>query len=278
MIHHLNPALTTPRPVDVLVVGAGGTGSQVVTALAQMHHALTSLDHPGLQVTVLDDDTVSLSNIGRQWFFKADLGQAKAEVLVNRCNLTLGTSWKAVRGKLSASDRVAHALVIGCVDTRESRYAIMRAMEEGIRGRSYWLDFGNRRYDGQVILGEVSRARRKTNEPDKLPHVGELFPEAIDPSAVDPDEGPSCSLAEALRKQSLFINRTLVAHGMGMLWELLHTGQIDYHGVWVNLKTGRSSSLAVDPIAWERFGYGRQKAQIRKSKMRAKTKDAASAA
>lgn len=268
MIHHLNSALATPRPVDVLVVGAGGTGSQVVTALAQMHHALTSLDHPGLQVTVLDDDTVSLSNIGRQWFFKADLGQSKAEVLVNRCNLTLGTSWRAVRGKLSASDRVAHALVIGCVDTRESRYAIMRAMEEGIRGRSYWLDFGNRRYDGQVILGEVSRARRKTNEPDKLPHVGELFPEAIDPSAVDPDEGPSCSLAEALRKQSLFINRTLVAHGMGMLWELLHTGQIDYHGVWVNLKTGRSSSLAVDPAAWERFGYGRQKAQIRKSKMR----------
>lgn len=274
MIHHLNPALATPRPVDVLVVGAGGTGSQVVTALAQMHHALTSLDHPGLQVTVLDDDTVSLSNIGRQWFFKADLGQSKAEVLVNRCNLTLGTSWKAVRGKLSASDRVAHALVIGCVDTRESRYAIMRAMEEGIRGRSYWLDFGNRRYDGQVILGEVSRARRKTNEPDKLPHVGELFPEAIDPSAVDPDEGPSCSLAEALRKQSLFINRTLVAHGMGMLWELLHTGQIDYHGVWVNLKTGRSSSLAVDPAAWERFGYGRQKVQIRKSKMRKERKAA----
>ena len=100
MIHHLNSALATPRPVDVLVVGAGGTGSQVVTALAQMHHALTSLDHPGLQVTVLDDDTVSLSNIGRQWFFKADLGQSKAEVLVNRCNLTLGTSWKAVRGKL----------------------------------------------------------------------------------------------------------------------------------------------------------------------------------
>lgn len=277
MIHHIHSALATPRPVDVLVVGAGGTGSQVVTALAQMHHALTSLDHPGLQVTVLDDDTVSLSNIGRQWFFKADLGQSKAEVLVNRCNLTLGTSWRAVRGKLSASDRVAHALVIGCVDTRESRYAIMRAMEEGIRGRSYWLDFGNRRYEGQVVLGEVSRARRKTNEPDKLPHVGELFPEAIDPSAVDAEEGPSCSLAEALRKQSLFINRTLVAHGMGMLWELLHTGQIDYHVVWVNLKTGRSSSLAVDPAAWERFGYGRKKAQIRKSKMRAKKKAALAA-
>ena len=102
-----------------------------------------------------------------------------------------------------------------------------------------------------------------------MPHVGELFPEIIDPKVVDPDEGPSCSLAEALTKQSLFINRTLVAHGMAMLWELLHTGEIDHHGVFVNLKTGRANSLAVDPKAWARFGYGRQKTHFRANKKQA---------
>jgi len=86
---------------------------------------------------------------------------------------------------------------------------------------------------------------------------------------VDPEEGPSCSLAEALTRQSLFINRTLVAHGMAMLWELLHAGSIDHHGVFVNLKTGRTNPLPVDPKAWERFGYGRIKTKIRMRDMQA---------
>lgn len=264
MIHHLNARCATTTPLAVLVVGAGGTGSQVVTALAQMHHALTQLGHPGLDVTVIDDDTVSEANVGRQWFFASDVGQFKAEVLVSRVNMTIGTRWKAACCKIGASDRLPHPLVVGCVDTRMARFNIMRAIEEGTIGSSYYLDFGNRRYDGQVVLGEVSRARRKTNDPTKLPHVGELFPEVIDPNVVDPDEGPSCSLAEALTKQSLFINRTLVAHGMAMLWELLHTGQLDHMGVFVNLRTGRSTPLPVDPKAWERYDYGKTKSHFRR--------------
>jgi sulfur-carrier protein adenylyltransferase/sulfurtransferase len=269
MKHHLCKDLATNRPIKVLVVGAGGTGSQVITALAQMNHALRSLDHHGLDVTVVDDDTVSEANVGRQWFFKSDIGQFKADVLVNRINMTLGTRWKASACKISASHRVDDQIVIGCVDTRQARYNIMRAMEEGCSGLSYWLDFGNRSHDGQVILGQVSHARRKTNPDSKLPHVGELFPEIIDPKIVDKDEGPSCSLAEALTKQSLFINRTLVSHGMAMLWELLHTGVIEHHGVFVNLKTGKTNALDVDPKAWERFGYGKAKKRIRIRKKQA---------
>lgn len=268
MIHRLDAELATGKSVRVAVVGAGGTGSQVITALAQMHHALRSLEHPGLDVTVIDDDVVSPSNVGRQWFFSSDVGMPKARVLVNRVNMTLGTNWQSAVVRLSASDKLDARLVIGCVDTRVARFNIMRALEEGCVGSAYWLDFGNRRYDGQVILGQVTRARRKTNAETKLPHAGELFPDIIDPNVIDPDEGPSCSLAEALTKQSLFINRTLVGHGMAMLWELLHTGQIEYHGVFVNLKTGRANSLPVDPIAWERFGYGRLKTHFRKRKPR----------
>lgn len=271
MLHHLNKALASGRPIETLVVGAGGTGSQVITALAQMHHALTTLGHGGFNVTVVDDDIVSEANVGRQWFFRSDVGQYKAEVLVNRVNMTLGTQWQASNSKVTASSRLTHDLVIGCVDTRAARFAIMRGMEEGCISMGYWLDFGNRRFDGQVILGQVSRARRKSNPPEKLPHAGELFPEIINPTIVDPDEGPSCSLAEALTKQSLMINRTLVAHGMAMLWELLHTGEIDHHGVFVNLKTGRTNPLPVDPKAWARFGYGATKTRFRKREMQAVT-------
>jgi PRTRC genetic system ThiF family protein len=251
------------------VVGAGGTGSQVITALAQMHHALRCLGRGGFQVTLVDDDIVSEANVGRQWFFRSDVGQYKAEVLVNRVNLTLCTAWHASNSKITASSRVNQQLVIGCVDTRRARFAILRAMEESGPSMAYWLDFGNRRSDGQVVLGQVTKARRKTNPPDKLPHVGELCPEIVNPKIQDPDEGPSCSLAEALTKQSLMINRTLVAHGMAMLWELFHTGEIDHHGVFVNLKTGRTNPLPVDPKTWARFGYGTTKARFREREMQA---------
>lgn len=251
------------RPVTVALVGAGGTGSQVITALAQMHHALVKLGHPGgFRVTVIDDDRVSEANIGRQWFFPADLGQFKADVLVNRVNMTMGTAWESSPTRVMASSVLNYDLVIGAVDTRSARFSIVRAMERAGGGESYYADFGNRATDGQFILGQVSSSNRKLNG-DKLPHVGELFPEVIDAKVVDPDEGPSCSLAEALQKQSLFINRTLVSHGMAIIWQLFWKQEIAHHGIFLNLVTGRTSSLQVDPKVWERFGYGEAKTHYR---------------
>lgn len=254
------------RVVKVAVIGAGGTGSQVLLMLAQMAHALTALGHPGFDVSVFDDDTVSTTNIGRQMFFPADVGQSKAHVLVNRINLTMNTSWHAHQSRINASDRLAYDLVIGCVDTRLARFNIMRAIELGTLGSTYWLDFGNRKDSGQAILGQVTRSGRKTNRPDKLPHVGELFPEVIDPKIVDPDEGPSCSLAEALERQSLFVNRGVAVHGMNLLWELFRHGEISHHGIFVDLKTNTTRPVPVDQAFWKRMGYGVEKRHFRKRK------------
>ena len=52
-IHYTDQYLLNPyHPVTVFVIGAGGTGSQVVTGLARMGMALQALGHPGLHVTV----------------------------------------------------------------------------------------------------------------------------------------------------------------------------------------------------------------------------------
>lgn len=248
----------------------------MITALAQMHYALLKLGHPGgLDVTVVDDDRVSEANIGRQWFFPADVGYFKSDVLVNRTNMTLGTQWQSERARVTASSKMTCDLVIGAVDTRKARFSIMRAMERSSAGPGYYLDFGNGKYHGQAILGQVVKAGRKTNG-DTLPHVGELFPEVMDQKIVDPDEGPSCSLAEALGKQSLFINRTLVSHGMAMLWDLFWQHKISYHGVFINLSTGKTSSLAVDKEAWRRFGYDERKTHYRANKNPCKAEKPAS--
>lgn len=262
MKHLLAPVLRT-REVVVHVIGAGGTGSQVLTALAQFDHAIRALGHPGFRVTVVDPDRVSDANVGRQMFYPTDIGAYKAEILVHRINLAMGTRWDAVPAKLAASDRLASDIVLGCVDTRAARFAILRAIERAGGGLTYWLDFGNSRDSGQVVLGQVSRGGRKRNPPDKLPHVGELFPETVDPSLDAKDDGPSCSLAQALEKQSLFVNRAVTVHGMNLLWRLFRYGEIEDHGAFVNLATGHTRPIPVDPEFWARLGYGPIKRRIR---------------
>ena len=257
MIHHTNPKLLQ-RQVRITVVGAGGTGSQILTGLAQLHTAMLSLGHPGgLHVTVWDNDLVSMANVGRQMFFPSDVGMPKATILVHRINMTMGMNWNAVIERIGSNSRrngQADDIVIGCVDNRAGRAAILEHCKTGGAAETYYLDIGNREDDGQVVLGVVYRNYKK-NDADRLPHVADLFPEIIDAKADDQDDAPSCSLAEALEKQSLFINRGVSLWALNLLWQMFRYGQIEHHGVFINLKTGRSNPLPVDPEVWKRFGY-----------------------
>lgn len=52
-VHYIHNYLLAPQhPVTVNVIGAGGTGSQVITNLARLDVTLRALNHPGLYVTV----------------------------------------------------------------------------------------------------------------------------------------------------------------------------------------------------------------------------------
>ena len=98
MPHLQLPEPWLERPVRVLLIGAGGTGSHLFGALMALDHALRALGHPGrLHVTVYDPDRVTAANLGRQAFWPADVGQNKAVTLVQRANLTLGLDWVGCR-------------------------------------------------------------------------------------------------------------------------------------------------------------------------------------
>ena len=56
-------------------------------------------------------------------------------------------------------------------------------------------------------------------------------------------DGPSCSLAEALERQDLFINSTLAQLGCGILWKMFRNGVIEHNGLYLNLDT-----MKVNPI------------------------------
>jgi PRTRC genetic system ThiF family protein len=283
MIHYVHqPFLDPVHPIMITLIGAGGTGSQVLGCLARMSYALQGLGHPGFHVMVMDSDVVTKANLGRQLFARSDVGQNKAAVLTSRINRFFGTGWdslpEAFDFKLCSSlqkDNGDHKvisrtnLVISCVDSGKARLeiwhgikAIMSTMaRSGEDGLKYWLDFGNMQKTGQVILGtvaEVPQPKSSSQTTSYLPCVPELFPNLHD--LDEEDQGPSCSLGEALAKQDLFINSTLANLGTALLWKLFRESRIQQHGLFLNLETLQTHPLPVCPDTWQRFGVTLPKA------------------
>ncbi len=225
--------------VRVALVGCGGVGSQVLTGLARLHTAMLALGHPGgLEVTAYDNDTVSVSNVGRQLFSPADVGQNKAFLLIHRINTFFGLNWDAVPVRFG-SERYTnnYDVIISCVDTKQSRRDIKKIAE---KQRCYWLDTGNDVATGQVVLGCYS-----CNKEEHLPSVVEMFPEILDES-IPEDNTPTCSLAEALESQDLFIGQSVATFALQMLWSLFRNGQVNHHGYFINLKEGMVLPMKIE--------------------------------
>jgi PRTRC genetic system ThiF family protein len=237
------------RAVNVRVIGAGGTGSYVLYGLLKQHKAMRAWGHPaGLSVTLQDGDVVSSANPVRTPFTDSEVGLKKATVLVSRVNAFGGVHWKAVTRAFGPRDTLrGEDIVIGCVDTRAARKVIEAA---ALRAGSvaYHLDFGNSADSGQFVLGQPASPVNAGAEL-RLPTAAELFPEITD-RALDHDDGPSCSAAEALDRQHPFINETLATLGLAMLCRLFRYGSIKHHGGVVNLADGVCSEIPVDPSVW----------------------------
>jgi PRTRC genetic system ThiF family protein len=279
MKHPLPPRYVEDR-IEIALAGCGGNGSQVLSGLARLHAALIALGHRGLHVTAFDPDTVTAANVGRQLFSTGDVGQNKARVLVNRINCYYGLDWRAM-----ASTRVdGHfKFLISCVDTIKSRQELSKLAADFwldlgntnkkgqvILGQTaamyrrtehlYHPDkYANEEEDEAGVLdddeehGVVHRRRRRAASrrkvvpqapPDRLPTVLDIFPELKRKNARE-DTAPSCSLAEALGRQDLFINQTVATFALQLLWQFIRQGGLDIHGYFINLESGKVTPLPI---------------------------------
>lgn len=260
-VHFTDKYLLNPQhPVTVNVIGAGGTGSQVLTCLARLDVSLRALGHPGLWVTVYDPDEVTEANLGRQLFGHSDLGINKAQCLVTRINRFFGNTWRAVpriypvNEKTINRDDIAN-VTMTCTDNVKSRIDLWKVLKSIRNYRNtdhnsplYWIDLGNAQSYGQVLLGTIPAQieQPKSKIYKTVSHL-KVITEYIDYQEVkEKDSGPSCSLAEALEKQDLFINSTLAQLGCNLLWKMFREGILEYQGLFLNLET-----MKVNPIKIE---------------------------
>lgn len=256
--HYTEASLLSPQhPVTIYLIGCGGTGSQVLNNLARTHKALTALGHPGFHVTVFDNDIVTEANLGRQLFAHSELGLNKATALVTRVNRFFGLQWNAIprlydlkEGKIScnilitAVDKVAIRKQIGKL--YEFKHVATKGHDH--RGSElknyYWMDLGNSKSSGQIVLGTrgmITQPTKTQNTVHTLPCITEMFPDLQ--KHEDKDQTPSCSLAEALDKQDLFINSIIAQYAVNIIWKMFREASIQYHGLYINLQ-----NLTTNPI------------------------------
>lgn len=257
--------INPPHPISINVIGCGGTGSQVLSSLARMHSALRALGHPGFFIRAIDPDKVSAANMGRQLFSQADIDSYKCMALIGRINRFFGTDWEGIPELYNLRTNVSVAnITISCVDTGPARKEIKDILflghQQAFKKNGeiyfvrhidpwkipyYWMDFGNMKDRGQVVIGTVGPIK----QPDKsdfdcketLKTIDQIHPDIFNKGKGD--QGPSCSLAEALHKQDLFINSNLANMGLGILWKMFRELHIKYNGLYINL-----DSLIVNPI------------------------------
>lgn len=245
------PVRTIPRelinaskPLNMLLVGAGGNGSEFLDAMVRLHSALLALGGKGLNITVMDDDTVSNSNIVRQRFWPHMVGQNKAVALVHQTNLMMGTNWSALPIRFSEATAPREGLfdlVVTAVDNLDARRSVIAYFDQSIR-ETFWLDMGVSKDSGQVFFGRFG----DNNLTDQWPTAVAHFPEIL---TREDDDTPSCSTAESLAKQDLMINNAVSGTAANLLWKLLREGKLAFNGVTVDLSTGHTRPVAFLPEA-----------------------------
>jgi PRTRC genetic system ThiF family protein len=232
---HINPRL-------VVLVGLGGTGSQLARSVCRM---IYDMERRGLRVPELlfvDPDVIEAKNVGRQMFTPADVGRFKAETLACRFNRALGLniSWRNeplnhewfARSASYYREEYAYGssdiIWLGAVDNHEARGKIARL--EGT-----WIDAGNHFASGQVVIGNTTKLEQVRIIQGKYPYLPSpalIFPQLLEPPA-EPER--SCAELIELGEQHLLVNDMVAGVAAQYLYKLLHRQPITSFITYVDL-------------------------------------------
>ncbi len=233
--HHL-------KHINVVVIGAGGTGGYLVQALGRLHYGLNHIPNmPTLSVTIVDGDRVEEKNLLRQHFLPQDIGRPKATVLAERFGQIYGLGWDAVPQYLNAPEDLfaltrsqwdSADVWIGAVDNHATRQILHTAflhMREVV-----YIDLGNDAFDpddpgvsgysGQAVVG-VQESGKTVLDP-----IGVVYPEVLtDTDSLHPLR--ACGVQAVSQPQRLITNQWSAMVGLSLLNTLIATSTVRVHQV-----------------------------------------------
>jgi len=250
-----------------IVVGAGGTGSFVVPAIARLIYELRQQQNKPVEMLIVDPDVVETGNIPRSNFCFAEVGRFKAQTLAERITTAWGieTSFSCEKFdaekhlKSSNSDYRSLMIIVGCVDNYVARREMHRALEE-FRGysdasRLWWIDGGNGRSSGQVLLGSTTKALKLdqyftgTSICRALPAPSLQHTDLLEPEKVPDFVAESCPERIRLGQQGLNVNQRVAIEMAEMLSSMLLTRCLKRFAVYFDLESGSSRSTYCTPAA-----------------------------
>lgn len=220
---------------EVILVGCGGTGAVWANGIARIIRMMKDTGKSIPHIKFIDPDQFEFKNVGRQLVQDACIGENKAVELARRFNMALGLSIEAIPETFDPKKHVTRhsgTIICGAVDNWRARQAISEA------DSVTWIDCGNARYNGQVVIGshldtDLMQSRlRALSEDDSiirwLPNAGAVYPELLKPDPEEERLAQTLSCAELLERslQSATINGFMATIATEYLRKLLYRDPI----------------------------------------------------
>ncbi|GAP99731.1 ThiF family adenylyltransferase [Leptolyngbya sp. NIES-2104] len=248
-----------------VLVGCGGNGSYMAETIARFCRLLIQQGKRA-QALFFDPQTVEVKNIPRQRFSDAEIGLNKAQSLAARYSLLWGVDIcaypKVFQPDLLHSHYNWLTLIIGCVDDGPARNAIAQSLEQNSPAqlpKRWWLDLGNHRESGQVLLGSAptskhfSWAFQTPSHCLTLPSPALVHPEILLPRPDQLVNAPmSCAEIAMLNAQSQTVNGMCAAIASDYLNRLLF-GQLKKWATYFDLEAGTTQTRYTSPQAIAKF-------------------------
>ncbi len=278
--------LSPPAEIELFLVGCGGTGSWLAPAVVRLARLLQDKSATTIRLFFVDPDQVEPKNCYRQNFCPAEIGRGKADALASRYGVAWGMEITAVHAPFTRElyqeltrenllDRQKLALLLGCVDNYQARHELASVFTVSVdhRGSPWWIDCGNEKSSGQVLVGNcVSLWSHDVQFPGYttgLPIPSRQHPELVAKPAADPEKkarrrkaqeaAPSLSCADVALAdaQGLTINQAVAAEAATILRQLLFTQSLKRMAVYLDEESGARKSIYATDANLAPFLQGR---------------------
>jgi PRTRC genetic system ThiF family protein len=255
------------RTIRFVQAGAGGTGSFLAQGISRL---AAVLEETGRRVkyVIIDPDRVEEGNVPRSNFSESEIGRYKAQTLALRFSRAWGVEITSVNMKFHPSllwqshEQNCLTVLVGAVDNPAARRSINLALKaardtEGRTPDTWWIDCGNDRETGQVLIGSATT-------PEQLRGafaINPLCQSLPSPAMQRPDllravkEGPkrkrrlSCLQLMLMNEQSLMINQRIAIEAGEILTQLLLYRNLQRFATFVDTKLGVQTSEYTTPEA-----------------------------